>query len=127
MKKIISIILFLIPFCLIAQQKLSPKNYRVYSVKKEKEVPLQEIIDDMKTYDVLFFGEEHSDSVCHFLEDTLLQMMYKSYLSNTALSLEMFDRDVQLIMDEYLQGLIREKSFKKDARTWKNYSNYRRW
>lgn len=39
--------------------------------------------------------------------------------------MEMFDRDVQLIMDEYLDGHIREQNFKKDARAWSNYRDYR--
>jgi uncharacterized iron-regulated protein len=39
--------------------------------------------------------------------------------------MEMFDRDVQPVMNEYLQGFIREKNFKKDARSWSNYKDYR--
>jgi uncharacterized iron-regulated protein len=37
----------------------------------------------------------------------------------------MFDRDVQVILDEYLNGQITEKHFKKDARAWINYEDYR--
>lgn len=39
--------------------------------------------------------------------------------------MEMFDRDVQTVMDEYLYDGIREKSFLKDARTWSNYRDYK--
>ncbi|EFJ43948.1 hypothetical protein VOLCADRAFT_95888 [Volvox carteri f. nagariensis] len=43
-----------------------------------------------------------------------------------ALSLEMFDRDVQGVMDEYLSGLVTEADLMKDARPWPNYfSDYR--
>ena len=38
------------------------------------------------------------------------------------LSLEMFETDVQPIMDEYLAGLIREDDLLQDARPWTNYS-----
>ena len=41
------------------------------------------------------------------------------------LSMEMFDRDVQGVMNEYLAGYIREKDFKKDARVWSNYRDYK--
>ena len=51
---------------LLAQ--LSDKNYKIYCVKTGKEVTLKDIAVDMKNYDVLFFGEEHNDSVTHFLE-----------------------------------------------------------
>jgi uncharacterized iron-regulated protein len=39
--------------------------------------------------------------------------------------MEMFERDVQPIMNEYLTSEIKEKSFKKDARAWSNYRDYR--
>ncbi|MEM6365076.1 MAG: ChaN family lipoprotein [Planctomycetota bacterium] len=46
--------------------------------------------------------------------------------NSLTLPLEMFERDVQLVLDEYLSGLIVEKHFLKAARTWSNYeSDYR--
>lgn len=42
------------------------------------------------------------------------------------LSLEMFERDVQYILDEYLAGLISEDHFLKSGRPWAHYrENYR--
>ena len=124
MKKII-LALILFPLLAAAQDKLSESNYRIYSVRLKKEVTLNEIVKDMKNYDVLFFGEEHNDSVTHYLEQTLFALMYAKYESDLALSLEMFDRDVQPIMNEYLTGLIKEKHFIKDARAWSNYRDYK--
>ena len=37
------------------------------------------------------------------------------------LSLEMFERDVQTVLDEYTRGLIREADMLQDARPWANY------
>jgi uncharacterized iron-regulated protein len=105
--------------------QITDAHYKIYSVKAGKEVTLQEIVAEMKQYDVLFYGEEHDDSVTHFLEMKLFELMFAEYGDNTALSLEMFDRDVQPVMDEYLQGGIREKHFNKDARVWSNYSDYK--
>lgn len=51
--------------------------------------------------------------------------MYQVYGNKTTLSLEMFERDVQPIMDEYLTSDIREKNFVKEARVWSNYDDYR--
>ena len=51
---------------------LSPSNYKIYSSKTSKEVTLNDIILDMENYDVVFFGEEHNDSVAHFLQTKLL-------------------------------------------------------
>lgn len=109
----------------IAQTTLNESHYRIWSTKFEKEVSLQDIANDMKDYDVLFFGEEHNDSVTHFLEHKMLTTLHATYGDGIALSLEMFDRDVQGVMNEYLDGIIREKHFTKDARAWSNYRDYK--
>ncbi len=124
MKKLI-LVLLLIPVFGIAKEKLTKKNYRIYSVKLGKEVSLKDIVTDMNNYDVLFFGEEHNDSVTHFLEKSMLELLYEKYGTNVALSMEMFERDVQPVMNEYLKDFIRERNFIKDARVWGNYKDYR--
>ncbi len=124
MKKLL-ILFFFVPHLLFAQEGITDKNYKIYSTKLGKEVDLKHIVDEMNHHDVLIFGEEHNDSVGHFLEQALWTGLYAQFGSNTSLSLEMFDRDVQLVMEEYLKGYIREKNFKKDARVWSNYRDYR--
>ncbi|MCY7410784.1 MAG: ChaN family lipoprotein [Chitinophagales bacterium] len=124
MKKIL-LLLFVCPLFLSAQEKLSENNYRIYSVKLDKEVLLNDIAEEMKIYDVLFFGEEHNDSVGHYLQLELLKRMYKSYGDKISLSMEMFETDCQLVLNEYLQGQIREKNFLKEARAWSNYRDYK--
>src|SRR4051812_8906038 len=104
MKVLFATLLF--PLFLSAQEKLSEKNYHVYSMRSGKEVSLKDIVADMNECDVLFFGEEHNDSVTHYLEKTMLTMLHEKYADNIALSMEMFDRDVQTVMDEYLKGYI---------------------
>ncbi len=105
--------------------QLTEKNYKIYSVSQSKEVSVEEIADAMEDYDVLFYGEEHNDSVTHYLENKIFETLFSKYGNHVALSLEMFDRDVQTVMNEYLDGHIREKNFKKDARVWSNYADYR--
>lgn len=119
------VIFFFLLCPLFVTAQLSEKNYRVYSVKLSKEVSLNDIAEDMKDYNVLFFGEEHNDSVTHFLEKSMLELLYAKYNNKLALSMEMFDRDVQPVMNEYLKDFIRERNFVKDARAWSNYRDYR--
>lgn len=123
MKKLILSFL-LLPF-FVQAQKLDETNYRIYSVKTGKMVTLKDVVSDMENYDILLFGEEHNDSVTHFIESTMLELLHLKFGEEVALSMEMFDRDVQPIMNEYLQGFIREKQFKKDARAWSNYGDYK--
>lgn len=105
--------------------QVTEQNYRIYSVKLAKEVSIVDIVTDMKNNDVLFYGEEHNDSVTHYLEHRILESLYNAYADNVTLSMEMFERDVQPVMNEYLNSDIREKNFKKDARAWSNYRDYR--
>ncbi len=120
-----SILLIISLLWLTTVGQLSEKNYKIYSVSLGKEVSLNEIIDDMSHHDVLFFGEEHNDSVGHYLEKTIFEMLFQKFNSNLCLSMEMFERDVQPVMNEYLKGYIREKNFNKDARIWGNYRDYK--
>jgi uncharacterized iron-regulated protein len=119
-------VFFLITFsCQPLSAQITEKNYKIYSLKLAKEVSINDIVEDLKSYDVLFYGEEHNDSVTHFLENKILESLYANYSNKISLSMEMFERDVQPVMNEYLTSEIKEKSFKKDARVWSNYRDYR--
>jgi len=109
--------------CLHAQEMSS--NYKIYDVKKQKLISIDDIVADMEQADVLFFGEDHNDSVGHYLEALLFRKLYSKYPLKTALSLEMFHTDVQPELDEYLAGVISEKNFIKESRAWGNYKDYR--
>jgi len=100
-------------------------HYKIYDVKKQKIISVDDIIIDMGKADVLFFGEEHNDSIGHYLEAEIFKKMDEKYPNQTSLSLEMFHTDVQPILNEYLAGFISEKNFIKEARAWENYKDYK--
>ena len=101
------------------------KHYKIYDVKKQKTINLDDIIYDLADANVLFFGEEHNDSIGHYLEATLFKKMAVAYPGKTTLTMEMFHTDVQPVINEYLSGLISEKNFIKEARAWNNYKDYK--
>lgn len=114
-------------FSTIAQSTdvvISKKDYVLYGVKEGKKVKPEDIITEMKNYDVLFFGEEHDDSIGHQLQLLLFKEMFNQFGDKAVISMEMFDRDVQYIMDEYLAGTIKKSYFLKDSRKWSNYKDY---
>jgi len=120
------ITLILIAGDIMAQHTdISKDDYIIYSTKADKVVKPQAVIKDFKNYDVLFYGEEHNDSITHRMQTLMLQQIFKKYGEKTVLSMEMFDRDVQYILDEYLSGNIKESYFNKDSRQWKNYKDYK--
>ncbi|SMO81394.1 ChaN family lipoprotein [Solitalea koreensis] len=113
-----------LPILTIAQDS-SIVHFKIYSTRAGKEVTLSAIVDSAEKVNVIEFGEEHNDSIGHHLEKQLFESLNKRFGNSMALSMEMFERDVQLVLDEYLKGLISEKNFLKDARVWSNYRDYR--
>jgi len=100
-------------------------RYKIFDVRKQKTIGLNDLITDMDQADVLFFGEDHNDSVGHYLEAEIFKKLSSRYPQKTALSLEMFHTDVQPVVNEYLAGLISEKNFIKEGRAWGNYKDYK--
>lgn len=98
--------------------------YRIFDTRAHQEITLDELANTLDDIDVVFFGEEHNDSVAHILQYELLKAMNLRY-DRVALSMEMFVSDDQLILDEYLAGLITERNLNKDAVLWNNYGDYR--
>jgi uncharacterized iron-regulated protein len=103
---------------------MAQTNYKIYNTATQKLATLNDVINDMAKADVLFYGEEHNDSIGHTIELALLTKLAEKYPGKTALSLEMFETDTQPILNEYLNGLIREKNLISDARAWPNYKDY---
>lgn len=123
MKLLTMLLILCLPFMAICQD--SAVHYKIYDTKNKKEVPVDDMMNHMDTADVLFFGEEHNDSTCHVLEFLLFQKLTTKYPGKAALSMEMFETDCQNVLNEYLNGLIREKNMVTEARAWKNYKDYR--
>jgi len=124
MKLSILLLFICLPFVALSQAT-EPIRYKIYSTATQKTAAVADIINNMAKADVLFFGEEHNDSTGHRLELELFKQLVQQYPGKTALSMEMFTTDCQLVLNEYLNGLIREKSLVSDARTWPNYKDYR--
>lgn len=102
--------------------QITDKHFRVFK-PGGKEATLDEMFAAMKDVDVVFVGESHNDPVAHYLELAILHGANERYGKSrpVVLSLEMFERDVQIVVDEYLTGLITETQFTANSRPWKNY------
>lgn len=71
--------------------------------------------------DVVLVGELHDDTLGHQFKAELLRALHEDAGRAVALSLEMFESDVQLVVDEYLAGMISEAHFRASSRPWQNY------
>lgn len=111
----------------IAQMVLSDEHYRMFD-GQGRGVTLDEVVRAAAANDVVFLGEMHDDAVGHAFQLELFTRLVERHAEDrrVALSLEMFERDVQIVLDEYLKGLISESHFLLSSRPWGNYkSDYR--
>lgn len=103
----------------------SKADYRIYDNRSGKYLSMNNLTRTSKDYDVVVFGEYHDNPVLHCLEKELLTAVYEQY-PNVAVSLEMFERDTQQILNAYLAGRVSEEAFLEQSRPWPNYrSDYR--
>lgn len=101
-------------------------DYRIYD-RWGNPTSLLAIVGRSVGDDVLLVGEEHDDMVGHALEVELLETVLEEIGApesgrTVVLSLEMFERDVQYVLDEYLDDLISEQHFLASARPWDDYA-----
>lgn len=113
-------------FVSISSTEASSKDeYRVYDTAAGKPLNLTQLSETSNNYDVVVFGEYHDNQILHSLEADLLTGVYEQH-PNVAVSLEMFERDNQEILNAYLAGRVSEAAFLEQSRPWPNYrSDYR--
>ncbi len=96
------------------------QEYKIIDTTMNKEIELKEMVERLGDYDVIFFGEFHDNKILHSLEIELLMMFYHKN-KNLIISLEMFERDVQPVLDKYLSDEISETCFLAESHHWPNY------
>lgn len=99
----------------------SPAALRVYDTKAARFISFDQLIDVAAKTDVVFFGEQHDDPATHSAEAAVLAAL-GSRRGNVTVTLEMFERDVQPLLDQYLAGNISEKNFLDGSRPWDRYA-----
>jgi uncharacterized iron-regulated protein len=75
----------------------------------------------LKRADVILFGETHNSVVDHQLQLQLAEYLFDKIGDRLALGAEMFEADDQLVIDEFLSGLVPESHLLREAKIWKNY------
>lgn len=118
MKNIFSIVLLAF-FCSLNAQNF--KAYQFYD-KKGKEISTEKLVKELADYDVVFFGENHNNSINHWLQLKVTEALYKKKNGQLILGAEMFERDNQEQLNKYLNGTFDFKTLKDSARLWNNFS-----
>lgn len=77
------------------------------------------MLKDLRGQEVVLIGELHNNPISHWLELEITQALAEQ--RQLVLGAEMFERDNQLALTNYLQGKITAKGLDSSARLWKNY------
>lgn len=105
---------------LLVAAKSDRPAYRIYNSKGHS-ASYAEILKAAKDADVVFFGESHTNPICHWLELQLAKDLYQEKNGHLIIGAEMFERDNQLLLNEYISSMIRKKDFEAEAKLWPNY------
>lgn len=99
----------------------TPANLRIYETKTGDFVPFARLAQAAGNVDVVFFGEQHDDPATHAAELAVLAAIGERR-ANVVLTMEMFERDVQPLLDSYLAGSLSEEKFLEGSRPWPRYT-----
>ncbi len=123
MKKILLLGITLFSLLAMKNDKLA---FRLFD-QNGKSASYKELLKDASDADIVFFGELHDNPICHWLEYEITSDLYAEKGKTLMLGAEMFEADNQLIINEYLAGLLKDKNFEAEAKLWPNYkTDYKR-
>lgn len=99
---------------------------RIVAADSDTALDWPALLERLASVDAVFVGETHLDDTTHRAQLFLLEQLLQRRAGKVVLSLEMFERDVQPVLDAYLRGEIDEAAFLLRARPWGNYrTDYR--
>lgn len=105
--------------------RLIDPSSRVLETRTGEVVLSKEAAEGLATCDVVFLGEEHDNDTVHRLQIAITRELLERR-GDVAISMEMFERDVQRWVDLYVEGAIDEATFLAQARPWPNYERHYR-
>lgn len=98
-----------------------PPPHRLVHSRTGKELTLAQLADELAVRDVVYLGELHDNVAGHQVYAELARLL-ADRRADLVLSMEMFERDVQGVVTDYLRGRIDEAEFLKHGRPWKDYA-----
>jgi uncharacterized iron-regulated protein len=99
-------------------QSLRP--YVIYN-STGNEVTYEDMVKTALEAELVFFGELHNNPIAHWMQLKMLKSFKEKTSRQLMVGAEMFETDNQLLINEYLGGIIPEKNFEDEAKLWNNY------
>ena len=105
---------------IVLMSMTSDKRAFQFFNNKQKVTSYEKVLKVVKDADIVMFGELHNNAISHWMEFQLAKDLYEEKGDKLVLGAEMYEADGQLLIDEYLSGLVKYKYFKAQARLWPN-------
>lgn len=117
-------LLFKITLALIISLNTFSQNDRAFVLynSKGKKVSYKKLKKAIVQQEFVFFGEYHDNPIAHWLELEVMKELFSVHGNALQLGFEMFEQDQQMLLNEYLEGIISEKTFEDSCRLWPNYA-----
>ena len=93
----------------------------IYDTKAARFVPFSRLAVAVARVDIVFFGEQHDNPATHAAELAVLAALGERR-ERVVLSVEMFERDMQLLLNQHLDGSVSEKDLMAGSRPWDRYN-----
>lgn len=91
----------------------------------DQQLSVRAVARELADADVVVLGEEHDQAHVHRAHQELVAALHDQR-RDLVLAFEMFERDVQTVLLEYVNGVCSEREFLSRARPWGNYpTDYR--
>ncbi|AXJ00073.1 putative iron-regulated protein [Cyclonatronum proteinivorum] len=109
--------------CSAQKLSLADENpSHVFFTADGERINWQDVAETARSHDIILFGELHNNAIAHWLQHELTRSLHADTTRSLIIGMEMFEADQQIIMDEYLSGLITDRNFEEQARLWNNYA-----
>ena len=112
--------IFLFTAILLMAMRSDKEAYRLFD-QKGKQTNYSKMLKQALESDIVLFGELHTSPISHWLQYELTRDLHEEVGDHLILGAEMFEKDQQIILSEYVDSLISESNFTSQARLWPNY------
>ncbi len=117
MKPFLLALLLIMPALLFAQGKPA---YQLFD-RQGTPVEYHHMVQQALANQVVLFGELHNNPIAHWLQLELTTDLHQAIPDHLVLGAEMFESDNQLILTEYVSGIVLQNNFLAEAKLWNNY------
>ncbi len=94
--------------------------YQLYS-NKGKKISFKKALKKITSHELILFGEYHNNPISHWLQLEVAKAIFDKEIP-LVIGAEMFERDNEVQLQQYLSGNLSKKEFSEQVRLWSNYA-----